>query len=277
MNTDKIYLFDYRSYKPYLLAVSGGKTLRRGMKAKLAQAAECQSTYISHVLHGQAHLSPEQAERISRFLQHGKEEAQYFLMLLHHDRAGSTELKKFYREQIEEQIQKRMNLVNRLGAKNALTEEQHTIYYSSWQYAAVHMALTIPQLQSKAALAQHFQIGHARLDQILDFLVRTGLARQDRNQFTTGELLVRIGKESPHLFKHLSHWRQQAIESLERQLPEDLHYSAVVTLAKSDVPKLRERMLEALKENIKIIQESKEEEVYVYNIDFFSLKKSETA
>jgi uncharacterized protein (TIGR02147 family) len=271
--TEKKYIFDYRHYKPYLLAVCGGKTMKRGLKAELAKAAECQPTYISQVLHGKAHLSPEQGERITRYLKLGKEESEYFLLLLHHDRAGTTELKSFYRTQIEERIVARMNVVNRLGPNNILTEEQHAIYYSSWHYAALHVALSVPELRTVEALARHFNLRRDRIEKVLQFLVEAGLANQTKNIYTIGAAEVLLGKHSPHIVKHHTHWRQQAIESLEEESASELHYSGVMTLAKNDVLKLKERMLEQIKNNVDLIRESKEEEVYVICMDLFTLNK----
>lgn len=255
------------------MAATGGKSMLRGTKAQLAQAAECQPTYISQVLHGKADLSPEQGERITRYLQLSSEESQYFMLLLHKDRSGTAELKKFYQTQIEERIVRRMSVVNRLGKDNRLTEEQHSIYYSSWHYLAVHMALTIQQLQTREALAKHFNIDLDRIDKVLEFLVQSGLAVQDKNTYTTGVQVIRLGKDSYHIVKHHSHWRHQSIESLEKETPHDLHYSGAVTLSSSDVLKLKERMLEQIKENIEVVKASGAEEIFVYNLDFFSLKK----
>jgi hypothetical protein len=136
------------------------------------------------------------------------------------------------------------------------------------------MALTVPELRTREALAKYFNIGLERVDKVLEFLVQTGLAIQEKNIYTTGTPQIRLGKDSPHIFKHHSHWRQQSIESLERETAQELHYSAVVTLSKDDVLKLKERMLEHIKENVAVIRASPEEEVYVYNLDFFSLKKN---
>lgn len=271
--TPKIHVFDYKSLKAFLTALAGGKNLRRGVKARLAAATQCQPSYISQVLHGKSHLSPEQGERLIRFLGMTKDEGQFLLLLLHKDRAGTTELKALYQQQIEERIVQRLSVVNRLGANNVLTEEQHAIFYSSWQYLAIHMALTIPELQTREALAQYFNIGLERIDKVLEFLVKSGLAYLNKNSYTTGIPVIRLGKDSPHIFKHHSHWRQQSIESLEREAPLDLHYSAAVTLSKNDISKLKDRMLEQIKENINIVRDSPSEEVYVYTLDFFSLKK----
>jgi uncharacterized protein (TIGR02147 family) len=262
MSTGKLYVFDFNNYKDFLRHVAGGKIFRRGIKTKFAKAAECQSTYISQVLHGKSHLSLEQAERISRFLGHTKEETQFFLLLLNKDRSGSKELKAFFSQQIEDRITQRLSVVNRLGVNNVLTEEQHAIFYSSWQYLAIHMALTIPELQTREALANYFHITLERVDKVLEFLLQAGLAQTHKNTYKTGTPVIRLGKDSPHIFKHHGNWRQQAIDS------------AVVTLSKKDVIKLKDLLLEQLKENIQLIRQSPEEEVCVYSVDFFSLKKS---
>jgi uncharacterized protein (TIGR02147 family) len=269
--SDKIYIFDFRFYKKFLLSICGEKKIRRGVKAELAKAAECQPTYISQILHGKADLSLEQGERIARFLGLTKAEAGYFLLLLQKDRAATRELRQIFEIQIEEQIQSRMNVVNRLGASNPLSAEQHGIYYSSWHYLAVHMAVTVPELQTREALADFFHIGLERMDQVLEFLLKVGILQQEKNILTTGTSVIRLGKDSPHIFRHHSHWRQQAIESLERETDRDLHYSAVVTLSSEDVLRLKERMLEQIKNNIDIVKPSVSEQVYVYNIDFFNL------
>lgn len=66
----------------------------------------------------------------------------------------------------------------------------------------------------------------------------------------------------------------RAIDSLEGESTLDLHYSGVVSLSKKDVAKVKDNLLNAIKENIEIIQDSPEEEVYSFCIDFFNLGKS---
>lgn len=272
MTKEKL-VFEFRSYKGFLTLITGGKQTRRGMKAKLAQAAGCQPTYISQVLHGQAHLSLEQAERLARHLKFTPEETQYFMLLVHRDRAGTEDLKKFYLNQMQQILERRLNVVNRLGEKNSLSEEQRGIFYSSWHYLAVLIGLTIPKLRTREALASYFQISLKRIDTILEFLYQTGLAKKEGNKIQVNTTEIRLGKDSPHIFRHHTHWRQQAIESFEREGISDLHYSAVVSLSKEDVLRLKDRMLENIKSDVEMIKISQEEEIYVYSVDFFSLKK----
>jgi uncharacterized protein (TIGR02147 family) len=274
VKTEKVYLFDYRTCHGYLMATLGGRSMRRGVKAALALAAGCQATYLSQVLKGKAQLSLEQAERVSRYLRHDKSESHFFMLLVLKARAGTRELEEFFSQQIEDLIVQRLDVVKRLGANNTLTDEQKAVYYSSWHFLAIHIALTIPELRTRDALVSHFHLSTEKVDEVLQFLLRIGMIEQNKLSYETKVPVIRLGKDSPHLVQHHNHWRQQAIESLERQGPRDLHYSAVVTLSKEDVMRLKDKLLEEIKANVQTIRESPEEEVYVYNIDFFGMKKT---
>lgn len=269
-----ISVYEFKEYKAFLRNLAGGRSPLRGVKAQIAKAAGCQATYLSQVLHGKIHLSAEQLEKVARSFNFSADETDFLLLLLSKDRAGTHELKAHYQKKIDERIKERLNVVHRLGAANPLTEEQHALFYSSWHYLAIHIALTIPALQDRKSLANYFSIPIPRVDEILKFLLEAGLASHDGFKYTPLQQTIRLGKNSPHIYRHHTHWRQQSIESLERETEKDLHYSAVVSLSRSDVLKLKDRMLEQIKENIQIVKDSPAEEMFVFNVDFFSLKKS---
>jgi len=240
----------------------------------MAKAMDCQLTYVSQVLNGKAHLSLEQATKLARYLNFTKDETRYFLALVQKARAGTNELKLFFEEQLSEILADRLVIKKRLGVSGAVPEKLRPIYYSSWHFAAVHMALTIPRLRTKTAIAEYFHIPGRRVAEVLDFLVSAGLAIQRDGKFDVGPKDVRIGKEDPLIYKHHSNWRNKAIESLELEESDDLHYSAVVSLAKSDVPKIKEKILQSLHDTLSLIKHSAEEEVVCYNIDFFKLRRN---
>src|ERR1700727_1723751 len=100
-DTDKAQVFDFSEYKQYLADSLGGPRSRTGLRLAVARTLACQPTFVSQVLNGQAHFSLEQAEKISRFLQHTPEEREYFFLLLQRDRAGTRELEKYFLEKIE--------------------------------------------------------------------------------------------------------------------------------------------------------------------------------
>lgn len=266
-------IYEFRSYKEYLVSRAGGKRSRRGEKIAIAKAAGCQPTYVSQVLYGRAHLSLEQAERLNAHLHHTKEESLFFLLLVQKDRAGTKPLERFFQEQMDAILAKRLVFTERLGAKHVLSLADQATYYSSWQYAAVHIALTVPSLQTKNTLSAFFNITITRLSEVLDFLVGAGLAEESQGKFRTGSVEIRLGKDSPNIIKHHTNWRQQAIESLEREDLEDLHYSGVVSLTKESAVKVKNILLDAIRDYTEVVRAAKEEELCCLNVDFFNLKK----
>lgn len=265
-------LFDFKEYKAYLHFRVGSKSARRGLKTALAKALSCQPTYISQVLNGNAHLSLEQASDINSFFGHSDDEAHFFMLLVQKDRAGKMALKKYFADQIQQVLDHRLNLTRRLGTQNSLNEEQKTTFYSSWHYLAIYLALTVPDLRTREALVRHFHLPVKKVNQVLDFLISCGLAVQKGSEYISDSGLIRIGNDSPHILKHHSNWRTKALESLDREDVNDLHYSAVYSLSRADVRRLKSEMLEHIKDYLAVVRESKEEEVYVLGLDFFNLK-----
>jgi uncharacterized protein (TIGR02147 family) len=266
-------LFSYSSYKAYIRQRAGGAHTKKGVKTALAKALHCQPTYISQVLHGKAHLSPEQAEAANHFFGHTREEAHFFHLLLQKERAGTKSLARYYDEQIQEILQRRLVLTSRLGAKQALSAEHQSIYYSSWIYAAVHIALTIPELRTRDALSRYLHVAPARITEVLEFLVAAGLAVGKGEEFVNGPSQVRLGRDSQHILRHHANWRAQAIEALEREELTDLHYSGVVSLSREDVVRVKDRILESIEEIQKTVRDSREEELCALTFDLFRLKR----
>lgn len=266
-------VFEFKSYKSYLEAKTGEPGTRKGLKASLAKAADCQPTYISQVLHGKAHLSLEQAEKLNRHFSHSKEERQFFLLLVQKERAGTTSLRDHFDEGIRELLDRRLVLTKRLGAKVVLDQLSQSTYYSSWIFAAVHIALTIPELRTREALSNHLAVPIAKITETLEFLISVNLALQVGSEFHVGESQIRLGNDSKNILKHHSNWRIQALESFDRESLTDFHYSGVVSLSTADVIRVKNLFLEVVKDSQAIVKDSKEEALYSIGIDFFTLKK----
>jgi uncharacterized protein (TIGR02147 family) len=266
-----LLVFNFKTYKDYLRTLVGPKNRRSGIKSSIARALKCQATYVSQVLYSQADLSLEQAEALSGYLGHTSDEQKFFLTLVQKDRAGSKTLKSFFDEQLNEMLERRLVLSHRLGAQKQLSDEQKAIYYSSWQFAAIHVALTIAELRSRDALARFFALPAKRVTEVLEFLLRVNLVKQDKGLYSCVLTGVRLGRDSPHILKHHTHWRLRAVESLERESLTDLHYSAVVSLSASDVVAIKERLLDSINDNINLVKNSKSEKLFGMCVDFFEL------
>ena len=264
-------VFEFQDYKAYLREFAGiGQ--RKGLRLKMAAAAKCQHTYVSSVLNGAADFSLEQADHVSEFMGHSKEEKHFFLLLVQKGRAGNRKLVGYFQEQIEGIKKQRLNLVHRLGKEHLLTELQQARYYSSWIYAAVHIALSIPRLQDRQRLSEFLQVPAAKVSEVIEFLLRCGLLAEENGRYLFGPTQIRLGNDSTQIVKHHTNWRNRAVESLERESERDLHYSGVYSVSRVDALRIKNQLLEDIKRCQKILRESAEEELFSFNVDFFSLK-----
>jgi uncharacterized protein (TIGR02147 family) len=266
-------IFECADYKEYLRSKVGGPHQKKGVKSAMARALGCQPTYITHILNAQANLSLEQAEALNLFFAHTKEEGQMLLLMVLRDRAGTHTLKANFQEQIDQLQASRLVLTKRLGQRNTLTEEQRATFYSVWYFLATQIGLTIPSWRTHEALAKNLGLPSPRVAEVLQFLCEAGLVKKNGDQFVPTETQIRLGKDSHHILKHHSNWRVKALEALEHEGINDLHYSSVVSLSEKDVVRIKNILLDQLKENLKIIGASKEEKLYGLNIDFYNLAK----
>lgn len=269
-------LYEFNSYKEYLQdyienRAGGG----RGMKSRLAQVAGCQPAYVTQVLGGAANLSLEQGEAISRFLNHSEAEKHYFLLLIQWERAGTVGLTAHLRGQIEEEQRSKRHLARRLKEVPSLDEQFRRIYYGRWDYAAIHVLLTVRSCRTPERIASRLRLPLERVVNVLEFLDLCGLATKKGTQYEVGSGRIHLPDDAPEIARHHTNWRLQAIAGVERSrgLPVDehAHYSSVVTLSKADVKKVRETLLTAIQQSKKVIKESPPEELYGLNLDLFPL------
>jgi uncharacterized protein (TIGR02147 family) len=263
-------IYEYIDYKVYLEDLIHSKPNEgRGVKAKLAEAIRVQTAYVSQVFNGSAHFSLEQADEINRFLGHRRDESSYFLLLVQHARAGTPSLREHFMDQIVQLREARAN-PRRKGIKGGqLSSEDQVIYYSYWEFAAVHVLISLPQFGTQEAIAQYLSIPPARVAEILDFLMAVGLARREGNQYRVGATQIHLDRESPMVARYHGNWRLRCMQMIDRSHRDNLHYSSVMTIAREDVERLKAMIREFIQTTKPVIRESKDEVAQCFLIDFF--------
>ena len=154
MNKD---IFDYRDYKVYLqawIARAPGKGW--GLQTQMAIKMGCQTGYVSQVLNGNANFSLEHAETLNQYIGHNEEEGRFFILLVEWARAGTVDLRKRFQNEIERILQQRLVLKDRVDIKKSLEPVDQATYYSAWYYAAIHVAVSVPELRTRESLMQYF-------------------------------------------------------------------------------------------------------------------------
>lgn len=266
-----VSVFGHHDYKAYLNKVFATQGQSRGLRSKLAEELGCKSAFISKVLKGSAHFSPESGVAVSKFLKLTEEEEEYFLLLLQHARAGSHFLEKHYQRQIDRMLEARKNILSRVDAKEVLTESEKITYYSSWMFVAIHVLVSIAKFQTREAIARCLKLSEDQAAECLSFLVSTGIIAEKNGKYQAGSARIHLSKDSPLVKKHHSNWRIQAIQATDRKSKENLHYSLVFSASEKDMIKIRDLIMSQIELVDGIMRPSPEEAAFCFNIDFFRI------
>jgi len=264
-------VFSFKDYKEYLQARLSTEGEQRGLRSKLAQHLNCQTAFVSQVLNGLTHFTLENAALVNTFLKHNSEESHFFLLLVGHARSGARELRTYYEQQLAAVLEKRKLIAERIQVKTGLDEKGQMKYYSSWIYAAAHIALSIPEYQSPTALAKRLNLSPDSANDVITFLKSAGLAEQDGNKLKIGTTRIHLGKTSPMLPKHHANWRVRTLHALDQDAKDDLHYTLVASLSKDDRRKISEMILSLVGKTEPILRDSKEEQLVCLAFDFFEI------
>jgi uncharacterized protein (TIGR02147 family) len=242
-----------------------------GQSHKLALFLGVHTTLVSQVLNGLKTFTLEQAALVCDFLGLTELETEFFLLLVQQDRAGNESLKKVLRRQIAELRAKSAQLSNRLQAQKKLSEEARAVFYSDWTYSAVRQLTAIKGYQNLDAIAEYFDFSKKQTKTILDFLLSTGLCKEEKGKIIIGPSSTHLEASSPWVRVHHANWRQQALQHLPKEENSKLHYTAPLTVSVDDALKIREMIVQFLEKVDKVIDPSPSEEVRCLNIDWFKV------
>lgn len=268
------YIFEFDDYKAYLREVEAQRaSLERGFRTRLAEVLGCRNAYVSHVLNQGADFSLEQGLKIGTFLNLSASERKFFLLLIELGRAGTEELKAHFKAEIAEMRAKHLNLSERVGEATTLSVEAQSTYYSHWIYAAIHMLTTLSSQRDVSTIASSLRLPIESVRSALVFLTSVGLVYEKGGKLYAGTAQVHLGKNSPQIRQHHTNWRLAAIDSLVHLHRNDVHYSTVSTLSLKDAGRLRAQFAEQIEKYVKTVKDSKEEAMYGFNLDFYSLTR----
>jgi hypothetical protein len=264
-------IWEFTKYRDYLMEKLGNEGSRTGLRKKLAEAIPVHTTFVSQVLKGRAEFSLEQGEAINAFFEHTDDEGEYFILLLLKERSGSLKLKGRFDRKIQAMREERTNIKKRLEVDTTISLKDRERFYSSYIYSAVHVLSAIPGFKTVEDLAIALKIPRAQAQEIVDFLLRVGVLKDETGKLSPGSSHIHLGNESELILKHHSNWRFHTLNNLQFLNRDDLHYSACLSLSEGDAFRVKESMLQNLKSNVEIISASPEEVAYVMGFDFYKL------
>lgn len=260
--------FVFEDYKDLLLQIIAGSEKKgRGLSAKLAQHLSVHNTYMTHVLRGESHLSVEQAIKVCDFFVFSELETDFFLQLVQQNRAGDQKTKMFFDKKLEALRREGLKLKVQLRKNSTLSPEEQAIFYSDWTYSAVRLSTALPEGRTIDEIAKLLGLPERKVKRIIDFLLKTGLCKQEPARLTYGTFSTYVGSDSPFAKKLHDNWRLRTI-SYGPSNEEDLLFTSAVTLTKNDFLKLRETLLTAIKTVEKVTDDSEPKILAYINLDW---------
>jgi len=265
-------IYNYQSYRELLIDWMGQQPRGgRGLRSRLAEVISTNSAFVTQVMNGQLDFSLEQGLRICKWIGLSSIETDYFIALLETDRAGTPELKQYFKNRLELLRQEGKNLSKRLQVTPPSERIDLPTYFSSWTYAAVHVALTCEKLNTVELIEKQLRIPQDQVRRILDNLVSWGLAARAADRFISGPSRMHLGTDSPWLLRHHLNWTLKSLAAMESDIEGGLHYSSVVSVSQKDAVKLRELLTEAIANLKATVKESPGEEIYAFNLNYFEV------
>ncbi|WP_413287638.1 DUF4423 domain-containing protein [Bdellovibrio sp. HCB337] len=268
--------FEFKSYKTYLRKLLD-QAENRGLMSRLSEAAGCQRPYLSKVLQSdsEVQLTPDHMYGICDYLGLSEAEGNFLKLLLEHERASSSKYRQSLEKRIAQAKSQHLNLKNQTGGKELLNTgaDPMAFYYSYWLYAALHIAVSIPGMQTVAKLASKFSLPESMIESHLMALENAGLVKKNRDKWSWQSGDIHLENESYWILPHHMNWRNQAVQNVALRLPDDTHYSVVQSISAADFEVLRHKMIEWIRQFQKVSSPSAPEELVCFNLDFFKIVK----
>jgi hypothetical protein len=265
--------FEFANYKDYLRAVIQAPD-SRGLLSRLAEAADCQRPYLSKVLQfdSEVQLTPDHLFGICDYLALPQLHADYLKLLLEFERASKPKYKDSIKSQINLLKEQHVNLKNQVGKQQLNPElDPMGIYYSYWLYSALHIAVSVPGLQTVAQLSKKFSLPESVIEMYLQALKKLGLVNYANKKWLWLAGDLHLSKESLSIASHHNNWRFQAVQDIAKRIPESTHYSVVQSISQADFEVIRLKIVDWVKHFQKVVTPSKPEDIVCFNLDFFKL------
>lgn len=261
----------YKDYRKYIIdKIKSYPQNGYGVQSRLCEAAGVFTSYMAGVLKGEKQLTPEQALAVADFFQLNPNETDFFVELVHIDRAGTGRLKKYHQEKLYLIKEKLTALTDRSKPEKELSISARAIFYSDWRYSAIRNACAFAKMTPQK-IAVSLKIKIEVVHRILDFLTQHELVIIEKEYLKIGPTFTRIRSTDPLVYRHHANWRQRAVESFAAEKTEDLHITAPVTLSSADALVVRDLLHKNMNKVLSVVEPSESEELWCVNIDWFKI------
>jgi len=266
-------IFEFDDYKALIRTHLRSLPSRgHGQIKRMAEHVGVHTTLMSQILSGDKDLSLEQAQKAAGFLALNELETDYFLTLVQIERAGTRDLKKYFLNKKDDFKKESLKISKRIQAQKSLSEQERSVFYSTWLFSAIHLFCSTQEGRSLQEIIERFQISAQQALEILRFLTESGLCDLQNSVYRATVLSTHVEKGSPHLLKHHSNWRIKAIQRSENLTDEELMFTGNISLSRQDFTKVREVLVQTIKQVSELVKDSPAEDIANLNLDLFYVK-----
>lgn len=230
------------------------------------------SVVMSQVFRGDRDLSLEQALGVATFIGFTEMERDFFLLLVQKDRAGTHELKVVFEKQLQALHTAAQSLKNRVKHQK-FTDEDKATFYSQWYYSAIRLGVSIPELNSTSAIAEHLNLDRPLVAKVIEFLLKHKLIVEKGDNLEMGPQVTHVGHDSPFVNRHHSNWRLKSLQGMERITDADLYYTGPMALSQEAATSIRKQLIELVEKTTKLASNSDSEVLRCLNIDWFKISR----
>lgn len=263
-----VYQFD--NYKKFFVTwIESQPKQGHGEYRRLALHLNVSTTLISQVFNGDKDMSLEMAAEICDYLLLSDDEADYFILLVEHAKAGSHKLKLRLAKQIVSQQDRAKKLESRMKKETELDETAKTTYYSNWVYCALRVLSDIPDLNTIELLSERLMIPKNQLLKFVDFLTKHKLVLSKNGNLTMGPSHIYLPPSDPLALLHHQNWRTLGFQKMQIRNEDNFFSSGQYSLSKELAFQIRKELPDMVESVIKRVKPSKSETTRCLNIDFY--------
>ena len=266
--TMKIY--EFQSYKKFVLAYIDSLDRSRGELAKIARALNIHSATLSQVLNGQKNFNLEQATELAIYLGLDYLETEFLHLLVSFERAGTEKLKQHLLKRQETLKREASDKRSFQSTPNEiLTDKIRTQFYSSWEYTGLAVLSSIPGKQTVEAIIEHTGLSRQKINEVLNFLVEHGICQRSDNKIIPGLVHTHLGSDDALINTHRLNWRLKGMQRFNSFEAGEFAFSGPMSLTHSDFKNVRSKLDQLISETVEIAMDSEAEVATCLNIDWF--------
>lgn len=270
-------LFENETYKQCLRGLMLERRQQFGSRftfEKMAAACGIQKTYLSKVLNTSVHLNPDQLFTACEYLKLNATETEFVLLMRECEVATNSKRANLLKAKIKKIRSDVLKTESAISVKNeSSVDSRKWEYYTDVDLQLVHMFLTIPSYaKNPNQICQHIGIDSLRLQAILIKLQDWLIIRYEEGLYQVSDPKLHLPEDSPVFMAFGILQRIKTLEKLRRSKNEksdDYFFSVVFSASTKLQSTFKRKILDVLKELQASVIESKSEELYQLNIDFF--------